>query len=125
MWNYRAPQGFLKKGVSTCALALGMLLLSATAEAGPRIMLSAPSSPRASSGPSTYTVTYDKAQSITLAANHITLAKTGNVAATISVTGTGLTKRTITLNPISGDGKITSLAIAAGAGTDIFGIPIP
>lgn len=65
----------------------------------------------------TYTVTYLNAKEITLAIADIQLIKTGTVEGTVSVSGDGLSTRTITVSSISGAG---TLAIKIAAGTAVF-----
>jgi subtilisin-like proprotein convertase family protein len=65
----------------------------------------------------TYTVAYTNAKEITLAIADIQLIKTGTVAGTVSVSGDGLSTRTVTVSSISGAG---TLAIKIAAGTAVF-----
>ncbi|MGI6294979.1 MAG: GerMN domain-containing protein [Armatimonadota bacterium] len=87
----------------------------------PTISISAPSETSTNTGPVTYTVTYAGASEVTLAEGHITLNKTDSAdAATIAVSGTGTTSRTVTLSDITGNGTL-GISIAAGTAKDEAG----
>jgi subtilisin-like proprotein convertase family protein len=84
---------------------------------GPTLSISAPSASSTSAGPVSYTVTYADATSIILNSSHITLNKTGTANGTVSVSGTGLTTRTVTISGISGNGTL-GISIASGTAVD-------
>jgi uncharacterized delta-60 repeat protein len=74
----------------------------------------------AGAGTVTYTVTYAGQDSITLAAGHITLNTTGTANATISVSGSSGSTRTVTLSSITGVGTL-GISIAADSASDLVG----
>ncbi|BDX07600.1 hypothetical protein MACH26_31210 [Planctobacterium marinum] len=78
----------------------------------PTLSISSASASLTSGGPITYTVTYSNADLVNLATSHVTLNKTGTADATVSVTGSGVTERTVSLSNISGDGTL-GISIAA------------
>lgn len=84
---------------------------------GPTIDITGPSATVTSTGPVTYTVTYGGATGITLAPGNVTLDATSTASATVGISGSGLTTRTITLSSIVGDGTL-GITIAAGTATD-------
>lgn len=90
----------------------------------PTLSISAPSTILTAAGPVTYTITYDGADSVTLADAHITLNKTGTANGTIAVSGTGSTSRTVTASSITGDGTL-GISIAAGTASDAAGNNAP
>ena len=87
----------------------------------PPMTISPPSATITRNGPVTYTVTYENATSITLSPAYITLVPTGHTAnAQVSVSGTGLEPRTVTLSNITGDGTL-GISINAGTASDVCG----
>ncbi|BCS55760.1 hypothetical protein GSbR_03640 [Geobacter sp. SVR] len=64
----------------------------------------------------TYSVSYGGAENITLAANNITLIKSGTANGQVAVSGSGTTSRTISIGNITGDGTL-GITIAAGTAT--------
>ena len=90
----------------------------------PVIEISSPSETAASSGPVSYVVSYTDADSISLSAGDVTLNKTGTANGTVSVSGTGLTERTVTISNITGDGTI-GISIAADTAADALGNSAP
>ncbi|MHC1728269.1 MAG: leucine-rich repeat protein [Syntrophobacteraceae bacterium] len=95
--------------------------LSAYAGQAPAVLIGSPSATSTGSGPITYTVTYTGAETITLAAEDVTLNRTGTVNGTVSVSGSGNTTRTVTIWSITGNGTL-GISIAAGTATDSFGV---
>ncbi|MGA2501876.1 MAG: hypothetical protein ABSH20_29390, partial [Tepidisphaeraceae bacterium] len=81
------------------------------------VFIGAPSASYTAGGSISYTVTYVNATNITLAPANITLNKTLTANGTVSVSGTGLTTRTVTISGITGDGTL-GISIAAGTSTD-------
>ncbi len=86
----------------------------------PSITISDPSVTRTVNGPVTYTVTYSGADAVTLAPGDIILNKTGTSEGTVSVSGSGLTSRTVTISDTTGDGTL-GISIAAGSASDNLG----
>lgn len=87
------------------------------------IAISAPSVSATLIGPVSYQVTYQGVQTITLNPADVTLQSSGTAtAATITVTGSGLS-RTVTLSNISGEGAI-AVVIEAGSAVDPVATPI-
>ncbi len=86
----------------------------------PPVTISAPSTTLTRSGPVTYTVSYEGAASISLAAKDILLNKTGSANGLVSVSGSGTVSRTVTISGISGDGTL-GIRIAAGTAVDARG----
>jgi hypothetical protein len=84
----------------------------------PTISIGAPSAESTTSGPVSYTITYGDANDITLANDDITLNKMGTADGTVTVTGSGLEERTVTISDITGNGTL-GISIAAGTATDI------
>ncbi len=72
----------------------------------PTLLISEPSAANTFSESITYTVTYADAETITLAAEDVTLNSEDGVTATIAISGTGATERTITLSDFTGTGAI-------------------
>jgi hypothetical protein len=88
---------------------------------GPFVSISAPSASLANSISSlSYDVTYTGADAITLANSDVTLNATGGASATVSVSGSGPTTRTITLTGFTGNGTI-DVSIAGSTATDLAG----
>ena len=88
----------------------------------PLVYISAPSAPITSTGPITYTITYDGASSISLDAESVYLDRSGSADATVTVSGTGSTVRTVTLSNITGDGTL-GISLAAATAVDAAGNP--
>ncbi|MHB8092066.1 MAG: putative Ig domain-containing protein, partial [Syntrophales bacterium] len=86
----------------------------------PVAVIGAPSTTVTKAGSVTYTVTYTGADAVTLAAEDVTLVKTGTADGTIAVSGTENTTRTVTISGITGDGTL-GLSIAAGTASDLAG----
>ena len=80
---------------------------------GPSLLIGPPSSANTFEEPVSYTITYADATAITLAPADVTLNSPDGVTATIAVTGSGATERTVTLSAFSGLGEVT-ISIAAG-----------
>lgn len=83
----------------------------------PSVTIGAPSVTSTKSGPITFPVTYTNASSVSLTTNHVTLYKTGTANGTVSVSGTGTTSRTVTVNNVTGNGYL-SIGIAAGSASN-------
>lgn len=90
----------------------------------PGLTLSAPSASVTQTGPVTYTITYEGADTITLAPGDITLNATGTATATAEVSGTGNVLRTVTLSGITGEGTL-GITLAAGTASDLAGNTAP
>lgn len=86
----------------------------------PPVVISAPSAPLTTSGPITYTVSYTGANAVTLNAADITLNSSGTATGSVSVTGTGPSLRTVTINGITGDGSL-GISVAALTAVDVLG----
>ncbi|MGI6295489.1 MAG: FG-GAP-like repeat-containing protein [Armatimonadota bacterium] len=86
----------------------------------PAIQISAPSASTTDAGPVTYEITYTDAVSISLTTDDITLNKTGTADGTVSVSGEGLTTRTVTISDITGDGTL-GISLAANTAKDELG----
>ena len=91
---------------------------------GPSVFIGSPSPSSTTTGPVTYTVTYSGADSTTLSAEDVTLETTGTATGTISISGTGVTPRVVTIENITGEGTI-SISIAAGTAQDLAGNVAP
>jgi hypothetical protein len=90
----------------------------------PTLVISAPSVAIENSGvPVTYTVTYTGADTVTLAAENVTLINTGAgiASGSIAVSGTGNITRTVTISNITGIGGILGISIVAGTASDLAG----
>ncbi|MCC6489331.1 MAG: S8 family serine peptidase [Candidatus Hydrogenedentes bacterium] len=86
----------------------------------PTIGIDPPSASLTNSGPVTYKVNYTGASAVTLAAGNISLNKTGTANASVAVTGSGTSSRTVTLSSITGDGTL-GISIASGTAQDAIG----
>jgi hypothetical protein len=71
-------------------------------------------------GPVSYTVTFEEAESISLAADDLSLNKTGTADGSVAVSGTGTSTRTVTSSNITGDGSL-GISIGPGTATDSAG----
>ena len=85
--------------------------------AGPEITIGAPDVSETGAGPVNFPISYVDASSVTLSSAHVTLIKTGTADGSVSVTGSGLTARTVTISSITGNGTL-GISIAAGTATD-------
>ncbi len=83
----------------------------------PSLTIGEPSEEITRAGPVTFEITYNNADSVSLSDEDITLNLTGTAQGTASVSGTGLTDRTVTITDITGDGTIC-ISIAAGTAAD-------
>jgi len=90
----------------------------------PAISISPASANSTVSGPVSYTVTYTSADSISLAEGHITLNTGGTANGSVSVSGSGVTTRTVTISNIAGEGSL-GISIAAASAVDEAGNPAP
>ncbi len=90
----------------------------------PTISIDAPSASMTTGGPVSFEVTYGGADAVTLAAEDVTLNKTGTADGTVTVSGSGLTARTVMISGITGDGDL-GISIAAGTAHDTAGNGAP
>jgi hypothetical protein len=90
----------------------------------PGVAISAPTHNLANTGPVSYIVTYTGATTITLTADHVALHTTGTASAEVSVGGSGLENRTVTLENMTGDGTL-SISIASDSAEDTSGNLFP
>lgn len=90
----------------------------------PTVSIGSPSASITKGGPVSYEITYDGADAVTLAADNVTLNKTGTADGTVAVSGTGLTTRTVTISNITGDGTI-GISITAATARDNAGNTAP
>ena len=86
----------------------------------PEVSLDSPSTEMTTSGPVTYTVTYDDATAVTLTSANVTLNKAGTANGTVAVSGSGNSSRTVTISNITGDGTL-GISVAAGTASDNAG----
>ncbi|NDE17096.1 hypothetical protein EBZ80_19420, partial [bacterium] len=88
---------------------------AAFAQSTPAVVLSQPSVPGVNRGSVVrFTATYQGATSITLKNSDLLISTSGTAAlGTVTISGSGLSSRTITLSSLTGDGTVT-LAIAPG-----------
>ncbi|MDD2736637.1 MAG: hypothetical protein PHF56_22120 [Desulfuromonadaceae bacterium] len=91
----------------------------------PTITVGLPSLSSTKSGPVYYNITYADANfnASTLSASHVTLTNTGSATGTVSVTGTGASRK-VTISSITGEGTL-GISIAAGTATDKAGNSAP
>lgn len=87
---------------------------------GPGVTIGSPVPALTRTGPATFVVTYTDASQIVLDGSYITVHSTGTAAGTPTVTGSGLTTRTITLLNVTGDGTLR-ISIAPGSASDAAG----
>jgi len=111
--------GTATDNIGNSALAAGPSTTFKVDNTVPIVSIGSPSVAATRSCPVTYTITYVKADSISLAAKDITLNKTGTASGIVSVTGSGIT-RTVTVSNISGDGTL-GISIAQGTASDSAG----
>jgi uncharacterized delta-60 repeat protein len=90
----------------------------------PSLALGAPSASTTVGTSISYPVTYGDAAAITLSPAHVVLSPTGTAAATVTVSGSGLTTRTITLSGFIGVGTL-AFSLLPGSATDLSGNPAP
>jgi hypothetical protein len=92
---------------------------------GPTISIGPPSVSGTKSGPVSYNVTYSDLHfnASSLAPGQITLISTGTAFGTLSVTGSG-NSRKVTISTITGEGTL-GISIAAGSATDLAGNSTP
>ncbi|WP_420553467.1 MBG domain-containing protein [Tenacibaculum aiptasiae] len=83
--------------------------------------ISAPSAVTSGGEDISYIITYTNAATITLMPSDIVLQKTGDAGATIEVTGTGLTTRTVTLTNITGSSGTLGISINTGTANNATG----
>jgi len=86
----------------------------------PYLVISAPSLTSTEAGPVVYSVTFNGAETITLAPADIILNATGSANAAVTVSGSGTLARTITLSDLSGNGTL-SISIPANVSADAAG----
>lgn len=83
--------------------------------------ISAPSSATSGGEDVSFTITYTNAATITLNVSDIILNTTDDAGATIQVTGTGLSTRTVTLTSITGSTGTLGISLAAGTANNASG----
>lgn len=88
------------------------------------VTLGEPSVTRTRSGPVSVPVSYENANTVSLAPEDVILTRTGTANAVALISGTGTTSRTITLADITGDGTL-SVSLAADTARDLFLTPAP
>ncbi len=86
----------------------------------PSLLIGIPSSDRTRYLPVSYEITYDGADSVTLAPSDITLVRTGSASGAPFVSGSGPATRTVTVAEIRGEGTL-SIQIGPGSARDIAG----
>jgi uncharacterized cupredoxin-like copper-binding protein len=90
----------------------------------PTLTIGAPSATSTRNGPIAFPLTYNDitsgVNSISLTSANITINKTGTANCTWSVSGSGLSQRTVTLSNISGDGAL-GISVAASTALDAAG----
>lgn len=122
-------------GISIAAGTAGNLAGDFSAGAGPSatfavgnipptISIGSPSETITRSGPVTFTITYGACETITLTSGDVTLNKTGSADGTVSISGSGLSERTVTIFDITGDGTF-GISIAMGTAIDAAGNKAP
>jgi len=90
----------------------------------PTVSIGPPSTSITKAGPVSYEITYSGADAVTLAVVDVTLNKTGTADATVAVSGTGVTSRTVTISNITGDGTL-GISIDAATARDNAGNNAP
>lgn len=106
--------------VGNPAPAAGPSAVFTTDNTGPGIWIGAPSSPLGTTGPITYAITYTEAVSISLSSTNVLLNRMGTANGSVSVSGTGNTTRTVTINGITGNGTL-GISLLAGTALDELG----
>lgn len=88
---------------------------------GPVVTIGAPSKTIENTGPVTFPITYADAASITLAdVDVIVVTTSGTAWGVASVSGTGLTSRTVTLDNLTGNGTLAIMLAANTARDDVM-----
>jgi probable HAF family extracellular repeat protein len=101
-------------------LGAGPSATVAVSAATPRISISAPSVTSTTTGPVSFTITFQGADNITLAPADVILNRTGTATGNISVTGTGTATRIVTISNITGNGTL-GISLAPGTASNAFG----
>lgn len=83
----------------------------------PFVSIGSPSVATTATGPVSYVVTYNNADSVSLSPSNITLNKSGTANGSVSVSGTGTSQRTVTISNISGTGTL-GISIASGTASN-------
>lgn len=112
--------GTASDGAGNLAPAAGPGSAFSVDNTDPGISIGLPSISLTNEGPVSYSVFYSGVDSLLLAAGDITLNTTGDATGSISVSGTGLSERTVEISGITGDGSI-GISIASGTATDEVG----
>lgn len=86
----------------------------------PTIVIGSPTPSDTSSGPVTYLISYNDADSITLRKRDVTLNTTGSALGSITVSQSGAKSRTIAISNITGNGTL-AITIAPGTAVDAAG----
>jgi hypothetical protein len=84
------------------------------------LVISGPSLPQTNTGPVKWTLQYAGANTVTLSEADITLIATGTAEGDLTIDGSGLTRRTIIVSNITGDGTL-AVSVAPGTATDAAG----
>ena len=107
--------------ISTEPISAGITLDTSA----PTIDIGAPSVTWTKGGPVTYQITYGGADAVTLADGNVTPNKSMTAdAASVVVSGEGLTTRTVTISGITGNGTL-GISIGAGTASDLAGHTAP
>ncbi|HPC18516.1 MAG TPA: Ig-like domain-containing protein, partial [Candidatus Hydrogenedentes bacterium] len=86
----------------------------------PSVLIGPPSVETTAAGPVAYEVLYGGADIITLSEQDVTLVKSGSADGSVTVSGTGVASRTVTVENIVGDGAL-AISIDAGTASDAAG----
>lgn len=116
--------GTAQDAAGNAALPAGPSATFTVDNTAPTISIGSPSASSTRSGPVSYIVTYSGADGVTLSASEITLNKSGTANGSVSVSGSGVSARTVTVSGITGDGTL-GISIAAGTASDAAGNPAP
>ncbi|CAA0108082.1 Uncharacterised protein [BD1-7 clade bacterium] len=90
----------------------------------PTLVISEPTVASTKSGPVSYTVTYEGADTVALTESAITLNTVDTANAIVTVTNGDTNTATVTLSEISGDGRL-GIGIAANTASDVAGNQAP
>ena len=86
----------------------------------PSVAIGSPSTTLTRFGPVSYSIDYDDdtvVSAVTLTSADVTLNRSGTADGTVTVTGSGMTSRTVTISNITGSGTL-GISIAANTATD-------
>jgi hypothetical protein len=116
--------GTATDGAGNSAPAAGPSTTFTVDNTGPPVAIGAPSAASTTGASVSYTVTYTGANSVVLTPALVTLNSLGSATGTVSVTGSGVSTRTVTISDITGIGEL-SISLLADTAFDAIGSGSP